>query len=51
MKKKLKDVLKADAEYSEKLHYLHNGLPFLPERIKIGKVKELLAHLKKKLKS
>ena len=27
--------LEADVQYPEKLHDLHNDLPFLPERIKI----------------
>ena len=27
------------------LHKLHNGLPFLPERMKIEKVKKLVADL------
>ena len=28
-----------------KLHELHNNLPFLPQIIKIGKVKQLVAKL------
>ena len=27
--------LKVDVQYSEKLHELHNDLPFFPERMKI----------------
>ena len=29
--------LKVDVPYLEKLHELHNGLPVLPEKTKIGK--------------
>ena len=32
---------KVDAQYTEKLHYLHNDLPHLPERMKIEKVEKL----------
>ena len=32
-----------DVQYLEKLRELHNDLPFLPERMKIEKVKKLLA--------
>ena len=32
----IKDLLlEVDVEYPKNLHDLHNGLPFLPERIKI----------------
>ena len=37
--------LKVDVEYTEKLHELHTGLPFLPERMKIKKIEKLLAYL------
>ena len=37
--------LEVDVQYLEKLHKLHNDLPFLLERIKIEKVKKLLANL------
>ena len=30
--------LKIDVQYSEKLHDIHNDLPFLPEKIKIKSV-------------
>ena len=30
--------LEADVQYPEKLHKLHNDLPFLAERIKIEKI-------------
>ena len=33
--------LEADVLYPEKLHELHNDLPFLPERKKIEKIEEL----------
>ena len=34
-----------DAQYSKQLHELHNDLPFLPQRMKINKVKKLLPNL------
>ena len=34
-----------DFQYLEKLHELHNDLPFLPERMKIEKVEKLVANL------
>ena len=37
--------LKVDVKYLEKLHELHNDLPFLPQRMKIEKVKKLVADL------
>ena len=37
--------LEADVQYIEKLHELHNHLPFLPERMKIEEVKNLVANL------
>ena len=37
--------LEVDAHYLEKLHELHNDLPFLPERMKIEKVEKLVANL------
>ena len=37
--------LVGDVQYLEKLHELHNGLPFLPERMKIEKVEKLVANL------
>ena len=42
----IKDVfLKLDVEYSKDLHDLHNGLPFLPERMKINKCNKLQCNL------
>ena len=38
--------LEVDVQYSETLHELHNDLPFLPERIKIEKVKKLVTNLR-----
>ena len=35
-------------QYSEKLHELHNHLPFLPETVKLEKVKKLVANLDEK---
>ena len=37
--------LEVDVQYLEKLHELHNDLPFLAERMKIEKVENLVAHL------
>ena len=41
--------LEIDFQYSEKLHELHNDLPFLPERMKIESVKKLVANLHDKI--
>ena len=30
-------ILEVDVKYPKNLHGLHEGLPFLPERMKIGK--------------
>ena len=38
----MKKGLKVDVQYPEKLHDLHNDLPFLPERMKIEKVEKLV---------
>ena len=37
--------LEVDVQYPEKLHDLHNDLPFPPEKTKIEKVKKLAASL------
>ena len=34
-----------DVQYPEKLHELHNDLPFLPERMKIEKIEKHVANL------
>ena len=34
-----------DVQYLEKLHELHNDLPFLPGRMKLQKVEKLVANL------
>ena len=36
--------LEFDVQYIEKLHELHNDLPFVPKRIKIEKVENLVAN-------
>ena len=36
--------LKVDVQYTEKLHELHNDLPFLPEKMKTEKVERLVAN-------
>ena len=43
MKKVIKDIF-SKLIYTEKLHDLHNDLPFLPERIKIEKVEKRVAN-------
>ena len=37
--------VEVDGQYLEKLHELHNDLPFLPERMKIEKVEKLVCNL------
>ena len=37
--------LQGDVQYLEKLHELHNDLPFVPERMKMEKVEKLVANL------
>ena len=37
--------LEVDVQYLEKLHELHNDLPFLSKRMKIVKVEKLVANL------
>ena len=37
--------VEVDVQYLEKLHELHNDLPFLPERTKTGKVEKLVVIL------
>ena len=37
--------LEVNVQYLEKLHKLHNNLPFLPERMKIEKIEKLVANL------
>ena len=39
------NFLKVDVQYPEKLHELHNNLPFLSERMKSGKIKKLVTNL------
>ena len=41
---KTEDFIEADVQYPEKLHELHNDLPFLPKRIKIEKTEKLVAN-------
>ena len=40
--------LEVDVQYPEKLHQLHNDLPFLPERMKLKKIIKLVANLQDK---
>ena len=43
-------ILEVDIDYPKELHRGHNELPFLPERMKIGKVEKLVPNLSKKKK-
>ena len=46
MKEVVKDIFsRLNVQYLEKLHELYNGLPFLPERMKIEKIEKLVANL------
>ena len=38
-------ILEVDVKYPNNLHGLHEDLPFLPERVKIGKCKKLVCNL------
>ena len=38
-------ILEVDVEYPKNLHDLHSGLPFLPERMKIGKCNKPICNL------
>ena len=42
--------LEVDVQHPEKLHKLHNDLPFLPKRMKLGKTEKLVANLYDKTK-
>ena len=37
--------LEVDVQYLEKLHELHNDLPFLPKRMKVEKFEKLVTNL------
>ena len=41
-------ILEVDVEYPKELHKKHNELPFLVERMKIGRVEKLVPNLKDK---
>ena len=41
--------LEVDVHYLEKLHELHKGLPFLSERMELGKVEKLVTNLHDKI--
>ena len=38
-------ILEVDVDYPSKLHKLHSDMPFLPERMKIDKIKKLVRNL------
>ena len=38
-------ILEVDVEYPKRLHNLHNGILFLPERMKIKKCNKLVCNL------
>ena len=42
-------LFKVDVKYLEMLHQLHNDFPFLSERMKLKKVKKLVANLHDKV--
>ena len=41
-------ILEVDVDYPRHLHKLHSDLPFLPERIKINKIKKLICNTQNK---
>ena len=41
-------LLEVDVEYPKELHENHNELPFLTERMKVGRVEKLVPNLKDK---
>ena len=41
-------ILKVDVDYPKHLHKLRSDLPFLPERMKINKVDELICNVQNK---
>ena len=41
-------LLEVDARYPKKLHNKHNKLPFVAEKMKIGKIEKLIPNLKDK---
>ena len=41
-----KTTVEVDVEYPKNMHKNHNELPFLAERMKIGKVKKVVPNLK-----
>ena len=43
-------ILEVNVEYHKKLHDLHSGMPFLPERMEIDKCKKLVCNLYNKEK-
>ena len=43
-------ILEVDVDYPKELHKKHNELPFLPEKMKIGKVEKLVPNLFNKKK-
>ena len=43
-------ILEVDVDYPSKLHKLHSDMPFLPERMKIGKTQKLVCNLHDKKK-
>ena len=44
-------LLEVDVQFPEKLHEVHNDLPFLPERMKLGKIEKLVTNLHDKSES
>ena len=43
-------IFEVDVKYTKRLHELHSGLPFLPERMEINKCRKLVCNLYNKKK-
>ena len=43
------NIFEVDLEYPEDLHNLHSDYPLAPERVKIGNVEKVIAHLNNKI--
>ena len=51
IKEVVKDIFDVDVQYTETWHEHHNDLPFLLEKMKIGKVKKNFQKFKTSIKS
>ena len=50
MKIVARDIPGVDVEYFKNLHKLHSDLPFLPERMKMEKVKKICLYFRRQKK-